>query len=179
MEYIFLAFVLLFFLVFLYVFIGSRFLYSAQLAYHYIFEHRLYNHFRAAQKQIKEHGPLSFLPLTYWVNSDSYHKYQDVYKDKYHLIDISSNPTLYLGDKLVLTNFSALLIKQLIKESNISTKNVLLLNLIEKRCDMLGYLDFMEKYFGPDWNTKEIKYKDFLKSFVEKDEQVVYIKSEK
>ena len=44
---------------------------------------------------------------------------------------------------------------------------------------MLGYLDFMEKYFGPDWNTKEIKYKDFLKSFVEKDEQVVYIKSEK
>jgi hypothetical protein len=86
---------------------------------------------------------------------------------------------LYKGDEVVLTDFSYLLIRKLIEESKITKKNIQLLALIEYRSDKLGYPNFMAKYFGPDWYTKNISYKDFLVTFVDKDEQCTLIRKEK
>lgn len=175
---IFVGIILIIFFLCLYTFVGSRYFYHAQLLYHYLFDREVYKHFKSALLQIKQNGPLSFLPLSYWINSEIQKNYNAVgkYALTYHLVDINSHPILFLGSEGVITNFSNLLIKKLIKESNISDKNVQLLNLIEHRVDELGYPNFMTKYFGSDCHKKNITYKEFLTTFVEKDEHYKLIK---
>lgn len=177
-DIIFVVALLLAFLLFLYVFFGSRYFYHAQLLYHYWFERKDYEHFKCALNQIKQDGPLSFLPLSYWVGSEVRKNYDagGKYAFTYHLIDVNSHPTLFLGSEGVITDFGNLLIKKLIKESNISDKNIQLLNLIEYRSNELGYPSFMAKYFGSGWHQKNITYKEFLTTFVEKDENCKLIK---
>ena len=170
--------ILIFFFLYLYTFIGSRYFYHAQLLYHYLFERKDYGHFKCALIQIKKDGPLSFLPLSYLVRSDIRKDYNPggKYALTYHLVDVNSHPALFLGSEVVITDFGHLLIKKLIKESNISIKNVQLLNLIEYRSNELGYPNFMAKYFGSDWHQKDITYKEFLTTFVEKDENCKLVK---
>lgn len=175
---IFVGIILIIFFLYLYTFIGSRYFYHAQLLYHYLFDREVYKHFKSALLQIKQDGPLYFLPLSYWVNSEIQKDYsaKGKYAHTYHLVDVNSHPSLFLGSKVVITDFGNLLIKKLIKESNISDKNVKLLNLIERRADELGYPNFMTKYFGSDCYKKNITYKEFLTTFVEKDENCKLIK---
>lgn len=175
---IFVGIILIIFFLCLYTLVGSRYFYHAQLLYHYLFDREVYKHFKSALLQIKQDGPLSFLPLSYWINPEIQKNYNTggKYTLTYHLVDINSHPILFLGSVEVITNFGNLLIKKLIKESNISDKNVQLLNLIERRVDELGYPNFMTKYFGSDCHKKNITYKEFLTTFVEKDEHYKLIK---
>ena len=175
---IFVGILLIFIFLFLYTFVGSRYFYHAQLFYYYLIARKDYEHFKCALRQIKHDGPLSFLPLSYWIRADVQKDYNvgGKYAFTYHLVDINSSPTLFLGSEEVVTDFANLLIKKLIQESNISDKNVQLLNLVEYRFNQLGYTAFMAKYFGDDWHAKNITYKEFLTTFVEKDESCKYIK---
>ena len=169
------------FLAYGYLLIASRFFYHAQVCYHWLHERECYDHFKAALQQIKDVGPLTLYPLTYWIREDVLKNYIDdgPFANYYHLIVLNGHVSLYKGNEVVLTDFSYLLIRKLIKESKITKKNVQLLILIEYRSDQLGYPNFMAKYFGPDWHTKNISYKDFLVTFVDKDEQCTLIRKEK
>lgn len=160
---------------------ASRFFYYPQLWFHYIHERKLYEHFKAALQQIKDKGPLVLYPLTYWVQYDVRKDYlkDGKYANTYHLIFINGHVSLYKGDVLIMTDFSRLLIQKLIDESGITEKNVKLLTLIEYRADKLGYPNFMSKYFGTGWYTNPPTYKQFLTTFVEKDEQCVLLKTNK
>ena len=168
-------------IVYMYILFASRFFYHAQVWYHWLHERECYDHFKAALQQIKESGPLSLYPLTYWVREDVLKNYIDngPFANYYHLIVLNGHVSLYKGNEVVLTDFSYLLIRKLIEESKITKKNVQLLTLIENRSDMLGYPNFMAKYFGSGWHTKNISYKEFLVTFVDKDEQCTLIRKEK
>ena len=81
-----------------YLLIASRFFYHAQVWYHWLHERECYDHFKAALQQIKDLGPLTLYPLTYWVREDVLKNYM-TYNIYYKIVKKSmDDPKLKVAD---------------------------------------------------------------------------------
>ena len=136
----------------------ARIWYPASCAYNWIFNHHMYKEFRRALQQIKEGTKIPIYSLTYFCYKELYYQYTDEWKDKFNLIVHSDGPSLYLGDKLIITQFDKPLLDKLVKTLDYPSKIINLLQYIEIDCEKVGFQDFINKYIDSGEGTDDFQH---------------------
>lgn len=136
----------------------ARIWYPASCAYNWIFERRMYKEFQRALQQIKEGTKIPIYSLAYFCYKELYNQYTNEWKDKFNLIVHSDGPSLYLGDKLIITQFDKPLLDKLVKTLDYPSKIINLLQYIEMDCETVGFQNFLNKYIDSGEGTDDFQH---------------------
>ena len=131
----------------------SRIWYPASYAYNRIFDHDKLKEFRRALQQVKEGDKIPIYSLTYFCYKELYFQYANDWKDKFNLIVHEDGPSLYLGDKLIITQFDKPLLDKLIKTLEYPSRIIDLMRYIEIDCGTVGFQNFINKYIDSGEGT--------------------------